>query len=64
MAPTAGGTAVTTTSAGGVSASTASKKFKGQHKKDNNSAENGTVKPNSHNISKGVSKFNDGKRNK
>ncbi|KMZ08776.1 T-box transcription factor TBX1 [Drosophila simulans] len=55
MAPTAGGTAATSTSAGGVSASTASKKFKGQHKKDNNSAENGTVKPNSHNISKGES---------
>jgi len=53
-AGTSAGTAATSTAAGGGSASTGSKKFKGQHKKDN-SADNNTVKANTNNISKGVS---------
>ncbi|XP_043659185.1 T-box transcription factor TBX1 [Drosophila teissieri] len=53
MAPT--NTSTATGVSGGVSASAAAKKFKGQHKKDNNNAaeNSGTVKPNSHSISKG-----------
>ncbi|XP_036677169.2 T-box transcription factor TBX1 [Drosophila suzukii] len=53
-AATSAGTASTSTAAGGGSASAGSKKFKGQHKKDN-SADNNTVKANSNNISKGES---------